>query len=153
MNTEIKVIEIEPKDALTIRETVPNALIPQKMGQIFGELMAFFGKSGVMAAGPPFALYHAFDEEKVDMEVGFPVVGLRSGEGRVKPCTLPGGKVVTATHVGPYDKIVDTYMEMQKWIEQKGFRAKKEMWECYMNDPDTAKDPSEYITEVFWPIE
>lgn len=142
-----------PQTALAIREVVPNDQIGQKMGQIFGELMAYFGKSKVMMTGPPFALYHEFDKEKMDMEVGFPVNGPQRGEGRIKPCTLPGGKVVTATHVGPYERIVDTYMEMQKWIEANGHKPKKVMWERYLNGPDTVKDPSEYITEVFWPIE
>jgi effector-binding domain-containing protein len=153
MKLDIKIIETKPEHALAIREVVPNAQIGQRMGPIFGELMAYFGKSKVMMTGPPFAMYHSFDGEKTDMEVGFPVAGPQKGEGRVKPCTLPGGRVVTATHVGPYEKIVETYTEMQKWIEAKGLKPKKAMWERYLNGPDTVKDPSEYITELFWPIE
>jgi effector-binding domain-containing protein len=152
MKLEIKVIEMKSESALAIREVVPNAQIGSKMGQIFGELMAYFGKNKVMMTGPPFALYHDHDDEKTDMEVGFPVAGLQKGEGRVRPCSLPGGKTVTATHVGPYERVVDTYTEMHKWIQAKGYKPKKVMWERYLNGPDTVKDPSEYITEVFWPI-
>ena len=153
MNPEIKVIETKPQTAMAIREVVPNAQIPQEIGRIFEDLMAFLGKNKIVVAGPPFSLYHNYDDEKTDMEVGFPVSHTHKSEGRVKPCTLPGGKVVTATHIGPYDKVVDTYMEMQKWIGEKGYKPKKIMWECYLNGPNTVKDPSEYITEIFWPIE
>lgn len=72
-----------------------------------------------MMTGPPFAMYHSFDSEKTDMEVGSPVAGPQKGKGRVKPCTMPGGRVVTAMHVGPYDKVVETDAEMQKWIAAK----------------------------------
>ena len=153
MKLDIKIIETEPEHALAIREVVLNAQIGPKMGQIFGELMVEFGKNKVMITGPPFALYHSFDNDKTDMEVGFPVAEPQKGAGRVKPSLLPGGKVVTAIHVGPYDKIVETYTEMQKWIEAKGLKPKKVMWERYLNGPDTVKDPSEYITQLFWPIE
>jgi effector-binding domain-containing protein len=153
MKPDIKIIQTKPEHALAIREVVPNAQIGPKMGQILGELMAYFGKSKVIMTGPPFALYHSFDSEKTDMEVGFPVAEPQKGEGRVKPCTLPGGRVVTATHVGPYEKVVDTYTEMQKWITAKGLKPKNVMWERYLNGPDTVKDQSEYNTEVFWPIE
>lgn len=153
MNHNIKVIVLKPQHALAIREVVPNAQIPQKMGQSFGELMAFFGKAKFTMTGPPFALYHDFGDERTDMEVGFPVAGPQRGEGRIKPCILPGGKVVTAMHIGPYEKLVETYAEMQKWMEQNGHKPKKMMWERYLSDPQTVKDPSKYITEMFWPIE
>ncbi len=153
MKLDIKIIEIKSEQGLSIREVVPNAQIGQKIGQIFGELMAYFGKSKVMLTGPPFAVYHSFDNEKTDMEVGFPVAEPQKGEGRVRPSMLPGGKVVTATHIGPYEKLVETYTEMQKWMDAKGLKPKKVMWERYMNGPDTVKDPSGYITQLFWPIE
>ncbi len=153
MTLDIMIIEAKPEQGLSIREVVTYPQIAQKMGQIFGELMAFFGKNKVMMTGPPFALYHSFDDEKTDMEVGFPVAGPQKGEGRIKPCTLPGGKVATATHIGPYEKLSEAYAEMQKWMAAKGLRPKQVMWERYMNGPDTVKDPSGYITQLFWPFD
>jgi effector-binding domain-containing protein len=153
MTLDIKIIETKPEQGLSIREVVTYPHIGQKMGQIFGEMMAYFGKSKVMIIGPPFAMYHSFENEKTDMEVGFPVAGPQKGDGRIKPCTLPGGKVVTATHVGPYEKLSEAYTEMQKWMAAKGLKPNKVMWERYMNDPDTVKDPSGYITQLFWPFD
>ena len=56
MQPDIKIIETKPEHALAIREVVPNAQIGQRMEPIFGELMAYFGKSRVMMTGPPFAM-------------------------------------------------------------------------------------------------
>jgi effector-binding domain-containing protein len=153
MKTQIKVIDIEPQSALTIREVIPITQIPSKMGQFFMELSVHFKKNGIVMTGPPFTLYHDFGKDRIDMEVGFPVSKSQAGEGKIKPCTLPGGKVVTAIHVGPYDKIEKTYSQMQQWMSEKGFRPKNMMWENYLSDPQTVKDPEQYVTELFWPIE
>jgi effector-binding domain-containing protein len=153
MKSQIKVIDIEPQSALAIREEVAITQIPSKMGQFFMELSVHFKKNGIEMTGPPFTLYHDFGKDRIDMEVGFPVSKPQAGEGRVKPCTLPGGRVVTAIHVGPYDKIEKTYGQMQQWMSEKGFRPKNMMWEKYLNDPQTVKDPEQYVTELFWPIE
>ncbi len=153
MNPHIKLIEMEPQNALAIREVVPVAQIPTKMGQFFSELMAHFQKSGIRMLGPPFALYHDFAPDKIDMEVGFPVATPQPGDQRVKPLVLPGGKVVTAVHIGPYDKIEKTYDEMRGWMSRNGLRPKKMMWERYLSDPQTVKNPEEYVTELYWPVE
>lgn len=153
MEPHIELIEIEPQDALAVREVVPVGQIPEKMGQFFGLLMAHFNKSGIMMTGPPFTLYHQFGKDGIDMEVGFPVASPQPGGGRVKPCILPGGKVVKAVHIGPYDKIEMTYAQMQQWMSEKGLMPKKLMWEKYLTDPQTVKDPEQYVTELFWPID
>jgi effector-binding domain-containing protein len=153
MKSQIKVIDIEPQSALAIREVVPITQIPSKMGQFFMELSVHFKKNGIVMTGPPFTLYHEFGKGMIDMEVGFPVSKPQVGEGMVKPCTLPGGKVVTTIHVGPYDKIEKTYSQMQQWMSEKGVKPKNMMWEKYLNDPQTVKDPEQYVTELFWPIE
>ena len=72
------------------------------------------------------------------MEVGFLVAEPQKGSDRVKQSVLPGGKMVTAMH---------------KWMEAKSLKPKKVMWERYLNGPDTVKDPSEYIAQLFCPIE
>jgi hypothetical protein len=94
MNSQIKVIEIEPQSALAIREVVPVAQIPSKMGQFFGELNVHFKKNGIVMAGPPFTLYHDFGKDRIDMEVGFPVKKTPSRRGRdqvLHPARREGG--------------------------------------------------------------
>ena len=43
------------------------------------------------------------------MECGFPVRVAVDGEGQIKKSKLPGGKVVTTMHIGPYDTLAETY--------------------------------------------
>ena len=153
MSAKIRAIEVEPQDALAIRELVPMAQIPKRMGEFLGELAAYLKKKKIAMTGPPFALYHGFGDDRIDMEVGFPVASPRSGEGRIKACTLPGGKVVTATHVGPYEELEATYRNIAQWMSENGLKPKELMWERYLTDPQAVKDPSKYVTELFWPVE
>ena len=60
------------------------------MGPVYGEIAAYMAKNKIPFAGPPFAMYYNMDMDDLDVEIGFPVAEKISGEGRVKPGTLPG---------------------------------------------------------------
>ena len=153
MEKGFSIVELKPQDALAIKEEVANPEIPRRMGEIFGELMAFIQRNRVQAAGPPFALYHSWNDAKTVMEVGFPIASPVKGDGRVQPLVLPGGRVVNGSHVGPYDRLQETYGAMMKWMAEKGVKPAARMWEVYMTDPQKEKDPSKFVTQLFWPIE
>jgi effector-binding domain-containing protein len=152
MKHEFEVIELQPQAGLTIREKVANAEIPAKMGEFFGEIAGFAGRNGIPLLGPPFALYHSWNDRETEMEVGFPVPPGAIGEGRVRPMALPGGRVVTGLHIGPYDKLVDTYGAMGEWMKVQGHVPAALMWETYLSDPAVEKDPAKWITRMYWPI-
>lgn len=152
MKGEIVIVELRPEHGLAIRERVENEMIPRRMGEIYGELMQHFGRKGIRMAGPPFALYHEFNQKTTDMECGFPVAGKAEGSGHIKAMALPGGRAVKAVHIGPYDRLVDTYNEMQRWMAEQGVRPKQEMWERYLTGPEET-DTNKIVTELFWPLE
>lgn len=157
MKLDIKVIDIEEQPVLSIRENASMPSIPERMGQIFCEIYAFMGKSGMAPAGAPFAYMHGMTDESIqngifDMECGFPVSQPVDGLGRIMRSKLPGGKVATAMHVGPYEKLAETYQALQSWIEENGYQARDDMWETYLTDPDEVPDKSRWMTQVFWPV-
>lgn len=153
MENDFRIVELGPQNALAVKDEVSHQEIPKRMGEIFGELMSFMQRNRIQAAGPPFVLYHSWSGAKTVMEVGFPVASPVKGEGRVQPMTLPAGKVVTGVHNGPYDKLMVSYARMQKWMEAKGVKPAGKMWEVYMTDPAIEKDPTKYVTQLFWPVE
>jgi effector-binding domain-containing protein len=152
MNHDFKIIELTEQPALAIRETVAVADIPAKMQEFFGELGRFIKAVNIAIAGPPFALYHSWNDRETVMEVGFPVVPGAAGEGRIQPTALPGGKAVTGMHFGPYDKLVESYNAMTAWMKANGLEAAGRMWETYLTDPDREKDPAKWVTQLFWPV-
>lgn len=150
---EFQVVTVKPVKGIAIRERVKHSDIGPKMGEIYGRLMMHANMKGLPLTGAPFALYHDYDQETTDMECGFPVGSPTAGEGGIGPCTLPGGEVVMGVHVGPYDRLMDTYSAMQAWMTEKGLVPTKMMWERYLTDPAVEKDPAKFVTEIYWPVE
>jgi len=152
MDHGFKLVQLAPQPALAIREKLSFAEIPGKMPGIFDEIYRSITKHNITIVGAPFAFYHSWDDKETEMEVGFPVAPGSAGEGRIRPTTLPGGRVVTGTHIGPYDKLVDSYNAMTAWMKERGYEPAKSMWETYMTDPDVEKDQAKHVTEMFWPV-
>jgi effector-binding domain-containing protein len=147
---EFEVITTNAQPAISIREKVKMQDIPQAMGRMFGELMPILQKD-VQCAGPPFAFYHSWSQNDTDMDVGFPVAGNAVTKGRVKPFQLPATKAVVGMHMGPYDKIVDTYNKMMEWMKTNGYEPADYMWEEYLNSPDEVP-VEKLMTRLVWPI-
>jgi effector-binding domain-containing protein len=154
---DIKIKEIREQPTLTIRETAIMASIPERIGQIFSEIIVLLNKKGISPSGAPFAYWHNMNPESIskgvfDMECGFPVGMPFDGEGQIKASKLPGGKVVTAMHIGPYETLAETYEAVQSWIKEKGYHVGEDMWETYLTNPCEVPDKSNWMTEIFWPL-
>ena len=93
---------------LAMRETAVIAVdvaqdeLPDAIGAAIGEVEAAMREAGVGLGGPPFARYLAF-EPRIRAEIGFPVQRPAPHVGRVFPGRLPGGRVASIVHIGPYD--------------------------------------------------
>jgi effector-binding domain-containing protein len=157
MKPEIKIVEIKEQPTLTIRESTNLSSIPEKMGRIFTEILSFMEKRGISPVGAPFAYWHNMNPDSIsrgifDMECGFPVSVPVDGFGQIKKSKLPGGKVITAMHVGPYDTLAQTYEEVLSWIKENGYQVEDDMWETYLTNPCEVPDQSKWMTEIFYPI-
>ena len=65
---------------------------------------------------------------------------------------LPGGSAAVAVHVGPYERLVDTYEALQAWVLEQGFELAWPMWEYYLSDPQSEPDPATWRTRIVWPV-
>ena len=48
---------------------------------------------------------------------------------------------------------MDAHNSMVDWIRDRGLTPAGGPIEIYLNDPFDVEDPSEYQTEIIWPIE
>jgi effector-binding domain-containing protein len=84
--------------------------------------------------------------------VGFPVAKPIHSDGEVEPFELPGGRVVTGTHIGPYEAMAQTYDQLMVWTRAEGLTLAQGAWEVYLSDPSTEPDPSTWRTLIVWPL-
>ncbi len=151
MDAPIEMVDVKPKDAMAIRAMVSNERMGEAMGDIFYRVLEFLAESGAAFDGPPFAFYHSYSDERTDMTCGFPVSSPMEADEEIRPFTLPGGRAVTAVHVGPYHEVMGTYLKVQSFLEDEGLHA-TDMWEYYLNDPDETP-PEKLLTQLYWRVE
>lgn len=58
----------------------------------------------------------------------------------------------TAVHVGPYETLHETHAAIDQWIAEEGYSAAGAPWEHYLTDPAEVPDPTNWRTDVIWPL-
>jgi effector-binding domain-containing protein len=150
--SEFSLLERIPQPTAVVRSTIAVSEIPNFLGHAYEAVMRVLAMQGITPAGEPFAYYLGAPTTTVDLEAGFPVAAPCARSGEVIPGQLPGGTVATATHVGPYETMVDTYQHLTSWITAQGLVPREGMWEIYLTDPQEEPDPTKWRTQIFWPV-
>ena len=152
MAYEIEVKELPPQATVSVRVTIAPNEIGDTLGVIFPEVWGYLQGRGVQPAGPPFARYHDFNAERVDLEAGLAVAEPVEGAGRIQASTLPGGQIATTWHVGPYDTLTQAYRALESWMQEQKWTPAAAPWEVYWTDPGDMSNPEDLRTEVLWPV-
>lgn len=151
--TGIRIVDELEHPAAVVRERVPLADLPEFFDRSYPAVVAAAAEQGVPLAGEPFALYHgAPGPDGVDVEAGFPVAEPIRAVGSVASGMRPGGRTAVAVHIGPYDRLPDTYELIQKHLTAEGMVPAEDMWEEYTSDPREEPNPENWRTVVHWPI-
>ena len=140
----------QPTLAIRTRAAVQD--LPRVLGPAWGAIMQYAGSLGVLPSGAPFVAYHNMDMQDLDIEIGFPFAQELAGQGNIQAGAIPGGKVATCMHIGPYDQVGRAYDALQKWLEANSYLPVGVAYEFYLNDPQTTP-PSELLTQVVFPLQ
>jgi hypothetical protein len=160
--TNARIVDAEPQPTAAVRFRRPMASVDvgALMDAAMGSLGALLGASGVGPAGPPYARYHAWGGDLADVEIGLPVAQAlpdlpslaEAPEGEVGTSVLPGGRVATIVHRGPYTALGDAYGRLHDWIHAQGEDDGPGPWESYIDNPAEVDDPAALRTEIRWPV-
>ncbi len=108
--------------------------------------------------GKPFNMYYdeGFKEEDADIETCYPVredKEIAAPEG-IAIRKLPGGKVVSIIHKGPYDQLGRSYEKISAYLKQKNYRVAAPPREIYIKGPGMIfkGNPKKYLTEIQFPV-
>jgi len=150
--TKIRITEHSEQATAAVRERVPMAELTEFFTRAFRDTMTAMQAQGVHPAGPPFGKYYGRPNTMVDVEAGFPVSSTITPADNVLPGILPGGRVLEAVHIGPYDTMEMTYSAMERYVADAKLTPGDVMWESYLTDPETVPDPAKWETLICWPI-
>jgi AraC-like DNA-binding protein/effector-binding domain-containing protein len=144
--------ELQPQPALIVKRRVARSEIATTIAESLGKTFPYALQNGLAIAGRPFVRYSDVGPGLMTMETGTPLAEPAPGVGEIEAITLPGGPAAVAVHMGPYDKLQDTYAALERWMQQQGVRAAGAPWESYITDPAEHPDPANWRTDVYWPI-
>lgn len=143
-NFEIEEKNLEPLLVAGIRYKGRYDEVGEKLGAVAKAMGRFI-------AGKPMNLYYdeEFKEAHADIETCMPV---RKGEdsGEIKVHELPGGKVVTLIHKGPYDTLTRSYEKISTYVKEHGYEVTLPSREIYVKGPGMILKgkPENYLTEI-----
>ncbi len=152
MNSEFEIKHINSRPILGVRVVTTMDKVPETIGPLFGEVYGFIRQGDHQPAGMPLTVYHAIDGNTIDLECGMPLTEPAQGKGRVTAGELAGGKVVMVTHMGPYEKLGQTWSALTNWIEAQQLEPRGSPWEVYQTDPGAEPDQSKWRTDIFFPV-
>jgi effector-binding domain-containing protein len=149
---EIVLKKTTSQKVVSVRQILPNY---SATGQLFQKIVFYIFKSGSQMAGPPLAIIYdeEFKEKDVDVEVAFPIARDVPSAGEFKCKELPGyDQMATTIHKGGYESVDGAYSALMKWIEKNNYQIVGPSREIYLTDPSSGTPPSEYVTEVQFPV-
>jgi len=151
MAYEVNEREIEPQPVLLIRaETTPTGIGPAYRDAVV-EIESYLGAKGIEPAGPPFARFPIYTQDRVVMEAGVPVSSGVGGRGRIEAGELPGGAVATTVHVGSYKSLGAAHAALIDWLGSNG-KGGGAPWEIYLAGPPEIADSSLWRTQIVYPL-
>jgi effector-binding domain-containing protein len=161
--TDVEIVELEPQMTAVVRlqEPMEGLDLASAFDRYIPLVMSRVQETGSGIAGPPFARYHRFGPDVVDVEIGFPVASEPAGMPSLEACTagevgrseLPGGPVARAVHRGSYEGLGGAYDGLHDWIhEQPGVDDGAGPWESYIDDPGAVTDQAQLRTQIVWPL-
>jgi effector-binding domain-containing protein len=152
MAYEVEIKELPAQAVLTIRMTTTPGRLSETIREMLPQVSAYADERGAKLNGPPFALYHAYSDDEVDLEAGVPVDTAVDGSDRIISRELPATRAAVTWHVGPYDTSGEAHEFLDGWIHGQGMDHVGAPWEVYWTDPAEEPDSSKWRTEVGYPI-
>jgi effector-binding domain-containing protein len=148
MRYEIELKHSEPTCTAVVRSRVRPEELPRFVPAACGEVWSFIRSAGLSRPGRHLGLYL---DAQGSVEVGAEVSEPFAGNDRVHCSQLPAGRVVTATHFGPYARLSEAHAAIRAWCAEHGLRWSVVCWEIYGHwEESWNTDPSKIRTDVFY---
>ena len=147
----IDTVELEPQPAMVVRRKVALEELGGVLADILPRVYGHIIEAGQQPAGMPFMRYFSMDGSSCDIAAGLPVAQPIAGAGDIENHTLPGGRALTALHVGAYEDVGQVWGQVMRRAGELGSEHSFGGWDVYTNDPgEVAEDERE--TRIYLPL-
>ena len=148
MNYDIRTVQVSSSPLAVVRCRASlrelSKVVPDACGAVWRVIRA----EGIAGAGRNVALY--LDDE-INLEVGVEMADPFAGHGEVVGSTLPGGRVATTTHYGPYSQLAQAHEAIRLWCQNNEHALAGPNWELYGHRKDEWKsNPTQIRTDVYY---
>ncbi|NDJ77997.1 MAG: MerR family transcriptional regulator [Chloroflexi bacterium] len=125
--------------------------------ELFGRVVQHLGRHGLDPAScyPLQTLYYdpEYRESDVDMMVAAPLPRpVPDGDG-VHVEELPGVRVASVVHQGPYDALGGAYRALLEWLDTHRYCITGPNRNLYLQGPGDDADSATFVTEIQFPVE
>ena len=150
-NPEIKLSETVSQPFAAVRRHAMQAELPIVLPAAAEVVWEYIRANNLPDLGLNVAVYLSGGcATGFELEVGVVMPAPFEGEGEVFCSALPAGKVVTAAHIGPYDKMGETHGAIHWWMAMNGIKPTGVSWELYGHWDD---DPTKLRTDIFYLVD
>lgn len=158
LGEEVMTVQIEtlaPMRIAFVRHTGPYSECPSA----WEKLSIHLGKAGLLGGDARFlGLCHDDPEvtpiDKIRYDACCTVGDDFQPHGEIGVNVIDGGEYAMTTHIGPFERIGDTYARLLGgWLPRSGRELRSApCLEFYLTDPENT-EPEDYVTDIFAPLQ
>jgi len=153
-NMKVTIKQVESMRVAFMRHVGPYS----ECGATWEKFLTFPGKEGLLGGDATFiGICHDDPEvtppEKVRYDACVAVGPDFTPQGEIGVQTIPKGEYAVMTHIGPYDKLGQSYAKLLgQWLPRSGRELRSTpCFEVYLNSPESTA-PEDLITDLYAPL-
>ena len=134
MSPQVSIESVPARKLAAVRRRVRIGEISQAWRPALDKVWDFLRQNpGLRSDGHNIFLYHHPPNRQMPMEVDFGVEVVRpfAASGEVYLTETPAGRVATALHVGPYERLGEAHEAIHAWATAKHESFAGKSWEIY----------------------
>lgn len=150
---DIKEINWPEKAFLIKRATLSFDKLSDFLKDNYAGMYSSLSPAGIGSKEMPCAIYYSVDEIKkeTDCAAAIPVLSNMPQIPGFEKFIFPASRLVTTTHIGPYETMATTYAALEGYIDAKHHKRGL-IIEEYCSDPEIEKDPTNWKTNIYFQL-
>jgi effector-binding domain-containing protein/uncharacterized protein YndB with AHSA1/START domain len=152
---EVMTMDFPATTFASIRQKIKWTDIPAFYSQHLPIIYSEASKANA-APGTPAGLYYFWDEinQETDMAAALPVTsGTNMDNPIIQLVNIPASKALFVNYYGAYNKSMDAYSSIDKYLAENKLKQKTPVIEQYITDPANEKDTTKWLTKIVFLVE